>query len=74
MIDTIIRNMLDTMTRKASAGDKITVAARVDAELIRRLDELAEWGLELQRRHLELALEGIELLAERFEPAAPRWG
>jgi len=39
-----------------------------------RLDELAEWGLELQRRHLELALEGIELLAERFEPAAPRWG
>jgi hypothetical protein len=39
-----------------------------------RLVELAEWGLELQRRHLELALEGIELLAERFEPAAPRWG
>jgi hypothetical protein len=38
------------------------------------LVELAEWGLELQRRHLELALEGVELLAERLEPAAPRWG
>lgn len=39
-----------------------------------RLVELAEWGLELQRRHLELALGGVELLAERLEPAAPRWG
>jgi hypothetical protein len=39
-----------------------------------RLVELAEWGLELQRRHLELALGGLELLAERLEPAAPRWG
>jgi hypothetical protein len=39
-----------------------------------RLVELAEWGLEVQRRHLDLALEGAELLAERLEPAAPRWG
>jgi hypothetical protein len=38
------------------------------------LVELAEWGREVQRRHLELTLEGIELLAEGFEPAAPRWG
>jgi len=35
---------------------------------------LAEWGLEIQRRHLEVALEGAALLAERVEPAAPRWG
>jgi hypothetical protein len=35
---------------------------------------LAEWGVELQRRHLEWALEGVELLAGRLEPAAPRWG
>jgi hypothetical protein len=39
-----------------------------------RLVELAEWGLEVQRRHLELALDGVERLAERLEPAAPRWG
>jgi hypothetical protein len=38
------------------------------------LVELAEWGVELQRRHLESALEGVELLAGRLEPAAPRWG
>jgi len=38
------------------------------------LAELAEWGLETQRRHLELVLEGAGLLAETFQPAAPRWG
>jgi hypothetical protein len=38
------------------------------------LAELAEWGLEVQRRHLDLALEGAVLLAESFEPSAPRWG
>lgn len=39
-----------------------------------RFVELAEWGLEVQRRHLGLALEGVELLAGQLEPAAPRWG
>lgn len=38
------------------------------------LAELAEWGLGVQRRHLELALGGVPLLAERFEPDGPRWG
>ncbi len=49
-------------------------ALRLLAEREGRLVELAEWGLEVQRRHLELALEGVELLAERLEPAAPRRG
>jgi hypothetical protein len=49
-------------------------ALRLLAEREGRLVELAEWGLEVQRRHLELALGGVELLAERLEPAAPRWG
>ena len=38
------------------------------------LAELAEWGLETQRRHLELVLEGASLLADSFQPADPRWG
>lgn len=46
---------------------------RLLAEREGRLAELAEWGLELQRRHLELALDGVKLLAQRLEPAAPRW-
>jgi len=49
-------------------------ALRLLAERNGRLVELAEWGLKVQRRHLELALGGMELLAERLEPAAPRWG
>jgi len=49
-------------------------ALRLLAEREGQLVELAEWGLEVQRRHLELALGGMELLAERLEPAAPRWG
>jgi hypothetical protein len=49
-------------------------ALRLLAEREGRLVELAEWGLEVQRRHLRLALDGVELLAEQLEPAAPRWG
>jgi hypothetical protein len=49
-------------------------ALRLLSERDCRLVELAEWGLEVQRRHLELALDGVKLLAEGFEPAAPRWG
>ena len=47
---------------------------RLLAEREGRLVELAEWGLEVQRRHLELALDGVELIAAQIEPAAPRWG
>jgi hypothetical protein len=36
--------------------------------------ELAAWGLPLQRRHLELALDGAALLAREADPNAPRWG
>jgi hypothetical protein len=38
------------------------------------LAELAKWGVEVQRRHLELVLEGASLVAALFEPAAARWG
>ena len=47
---------------------------RLLAERDGRLLELAEWGLDVQRRHLELVLEGIEPLAGRFRPDSPRWG
>jgi hypothetical protein len=47
---------------------------RLLAEREGRLVEVAEWGFEVQRRHLERALEGVELVAARLEPAAPRWG
>jgi hypothetical protein len=40
----------------------------------RELTQLAAWGVQVQRRHLELVLGGTSLLAERFPPAAPRWG
>jgi hypothetical protein len=36
--------------------------------------ELATWALPVQRRHLELALEGSALLAESADPHAPRFG
>jgi len=64
-----------TFLTMAEAGE---VAAwgtlRLLAQRDGRLVELAEWGLDVQRRHLELVLEGIEPLAARFEPGSPRWG
>jgi hypothetical protein len=36
--------------------------------------ELAAWALPVQRRHLQLALDGAVLLADEADPAAPRWG
>jgi hypothetical protein len=36
--------------------------------------ELAAWALPLQRRHLELALDGAALLAAQADPHDPRWG
>jgi hypothetical protein len=38
------------------------------------LVELAAWGTDVQRRHLELVLESAPLVAELLDPAAPRWG
>ncbi|HEY7398098.1 MAG TPA: hypothetical protein VH538_07345 [Gaiellaceae bacterium] len=36
--------------------------------------ELAAWALPVQRRHLAIALDGSLVLAESFDPTAPRWG
>jgi hypothetical protein len=44
------------------------------AEREGELAGLAAWGVEVQRRHLELVLEGTPRVAELFSPAAPRWG
>ena len=38
------------------------------------ISELAAWGLPLQRRHLELALDGAALLARWSDPDGPRYG
>ena len=38
------------------------------------LVELSAWGVDVQRRHLELVLDGAPLVAGLFEPAARRWG
>jgi hypothetical protein len=44
------------------------------AERDGRLVELAEWGLEVQWRHLALVLDAVPQLAESFAPEAPRFG
>jgi hypothetical protein len=49
------------------------------AQLGRRADPegigaLAEWGLPIQQRHLQVALDGTVRLAELAEPHADRWG
>jgi len=44
------------------------------AEREGELAELARWGVAVQRRHLELVLDGAPLVARLFEPAGPRWG
>jgi hypothetical protein len=38
------------------------------------VSDLAAWALEVQRRHLRDALDGVANLAGRTDPAAPRWG
>jgi hypothetical protein len=56
------------------AGEVATWAAvsvLADADVIA---ELAAWALPLQRRHLELALDGAAQLARQADPQAPRWG
>jgi hypothetical protein len=36
--------------------------------------DLASWGLDVQRRHLAVALDGAVVLASSFDPLEPRWG
>jgi hypothetical protein len=47
------------------------LAARGDSNGIA---ELAAWGLPVQWRHLDLALDGAALLAREADPAGPRYG
>jgi hypothetical protein len=44
---------------------------RVDPEGI---GALAVWGLPIQERHLQIALDGVVRLAELSDPHAERWG
>lgn len=39
-----------------------------------RIGALAVWGLPIQERHLQIALDGAVRLAELTEPHAERWG
>jgi len=47
------------------------LAAAADEEAVL---PLARWGLALQERHLDLALDGIARLVQRTRPAADRYG
>jgi hypothetical protein len=47
------------------------LALRADPEGI---GELALWGLPVQERHLQVALDGAARLAELADPHAERWG
>lgn len=53
-----------------SSWTALSSLAEREGELV----ELAAWGVDVQRRHLDLVLAGTPLVAELFEPAAPRWG
>jgi hypothetical protein len=61
----------------AEAGEAATWSA-VEALAVRSpladATALAGWALPVQRRHLELALQGVDRLAELADPQAPRWG
>jgi hypothetical protein len=57
------------------AGEVVTWAAlEALASGMNGIAELAAWGLPLQQRHLELALEGAALLARQADPNGPRFG
>ena len=53
------------------AALEVLAARAADADGIA---ELAAWGLPLQQRHLELALDGASLLAREADPDGPRFG
>lgn len=58
-------------------GEAGEVATWASIEVLANADgiaELAAWALPLQRRHLELALDGAAQLARQADPEAPRWG
>lgn len=59
------------------AGEVATWAALATLASRAEMDgivELAAWGLPVQQRHLELALDGAELLARQADPDGPRYG
>lgn len=56
------------------AGEVATWAAIEALAHVDGIAELAAWALPLQRRHLELALDGAGQLARQADPDAPRWG
>jgi hypothetical protein len=49
----------------------VQLGRRADPEGI---GALAEWGLPVQQRHLQVALDGAVRLAQLAEPHADRWG
>ena len=53
-----------------SSWTALSSLAEREGELV----ELAAWGVDVQRRHLDLVLASATLVAELFEPASPRWG
>lgn len=61
-------------------GEAAEVAAWAALDVLAARDgsvpvaELAGWALPVQRRHLQLALDGAVVLAGELEPGAPRWG
>ena len=56
------------------AGEVATWAALEALADTDGIAKLAAWALPLQRRHLELALDGATLLARQADPQGPRWG
>ena len=66
--------MLDVMTQRKPAGHKIAVNARIDADLVAKLDELAsmEGTVHYQRSRSELLSFAVREYVGRHLPATPR--
>lgn len=57
---------------EVAAWEAVAVLSlRADADDVAKL---AAWALPIQKRHLAFALDGVVALAERVDPAGPRWG
>jgi hypothetical protein len=63
-----------TFLAMGEAGEVATWAAVEALANSDGVSELAAWALPLQRRHLELALDGAEQLARQADPDGPRFG
>jgi hypothetical protein len=63
-----------TFLAMGEAGEVATWAAVEALANTDGITDLAAWALPLQRRHLELALDGTALLAREADPDGPRWG